>query len=157
MAKLVDLDGEWAAAIGRAFVAFGEIEYITVVCLDQLPRDRIQRSTKSFRLGQRIDLLVEIIDDYKGQAYKDLVSKLLEAKELAKTRNIIAHNPLVFNFYEDRNGELSKREAIAHLHSDKCLDLDDVKRFASESEILVSELYRASFEAIQDRRAQAGE
>ena len=156
MAKITDLKGEWAAAIGQAFVAFGSIEHVTVVCLRELPRDRIQRTTRSFRLGQRISLLVELLEGYDGAPYKELSTNLLRAKELSETRNLIAHNPLVMDFFRRQDGSMFTREVIAHLHQDKHITLEQLQQFASESETLASELYRCSSAVFQAHRQPAG-
>jgi hypothetical protein len=156
LVQLTDLKGEWAAAIGKAFVAFGSIEHVTVVCLRELPRDRIQRTTRSFRLGQRISLLVELLEGYDGDLYKELSAKLQRAKDLAETRNIIAHNPLVMDFFRRQDGSMFTREVIAHLHQDKHITLEQLQQFASESEALASELYRCSSAVFQAHRQPAG-
>ena len=156
MAKITDLKGEWASAIGKAFVAFGSIEHVTVVCLKELPKDRIQRTTKSFRLGQRIALLVELLEAHDGALYRELSAKLKRAKELAETRNLIAHNPLVMDFFQRQDGSMFTREVIAHLHQDKHITLNELEEFASESETLASDLYRISSAVFQVHRQPAG-
>ena len=156
MSKIVDLKSEWAAAIGQAFVAFGSIEHVAVVCLRELPRDWIQRTTKSFRFGQRIALLVELLEAYDGAAYKELSVKLQRAKELAETRNLIAHNPLVMDIFQRRDGSMFSREVIAHMHQDKHITLVELQAFASEAETLASDLYRCSSAVFQAHRQPAG-
>lgn len=155
LAKLVDPNGAWSKAIGKAFIAFGYIENITVVCLRELPNDRIQRTTKSFRLSQRIALLVEILEVYEGAAYKDLSAKLLRVKELAETRNLIAHNPLVMDFFQREDGALFTSERIAHLHQNKHITLAELQQFSSEAEALASDLYRCSSAVFQVHRRSA--
>lgn len=144
MAKIVDPEGAWAAAIGKAFVAFGAIEHVTVACLREIPRDRIQRSTRSFRLGQRIDLLVELLEAHDGESFKKLAAELIRAKEMAKTRNLIAHNPLVLEVYEWGDGSRFHRQVIASLSSDVRITLEDLTTFARDSEGLASSLYELS-------------
>lgn len=150
MAKLVDLSGKWAAAIGRAFVAFGSIEHTTVVCLEQLPRDKTPRFTASLRLGQRIDLLVEILESRDGSEFSALSMLLSKAKELAKTRNLIAHNPLVLEFFEDDNGDYHFKEHIAAIHKiGHKISLSEVEEFAVRSEDLASNLISSSINAFK--------
>lgn len=146
MTKIVDLKGEWAAAIGKAFVAFGSIEAITVGCLSAIPIDRIQKSTKSFRLNQRIELLQELLEAHSGDAYSLLSKKLAVAKALAHKRNLIAHNPLALEFYQDQQGELSHTEIIASLHTDARMTLDELRAFADEAEKLAEDLAGAAID-----------
>ncbi len=98
MTTIVDLKNEWAVAIGKAFVAFGSIEAITVGCLSAIPIDRIQKSTKSFRLNQRIELIQEVLEAHRDDAFSLLSKKLAAAKAIARKRNLIAHNPLALEF-----------------------------------------------------------
>lgn len=156
MSKLVDLNSEWAAAIGKAFVAFGAIEHVTFICLRELPRDRIQRSIKSFRLGHRISLLLELLEAKDGAPYTNLSAKLARANELAKIRNLIAHNPLVMDVFQLRDGTLFTREFISHIHEDKHITLAEVQEFASEAEALAADLYHCSLEVFREHGKSSG-
>jgi hypothetical protein len=156
LVKLEDWSGDWAAAIGKAFVAFGGIEHVTVACLRTLPKDNLQKSTKSFRLGQRIDLLIEILEPYEKEPYKVLSKHLDRAKALAETRNLIAHNPLVLEFYERPDGSIYHEQVIAAMHKDKKVTLQELQAFADECEALVTELYAASSEVFRLHRSKSG-
>jgi hypothetical protein len=139
--KLVDLNGKWAAAIGQSFVAFGSIEHLTVTCLQEIPKDRIQKSVGSFRLGQRIDLILELLEAHPGPVFTHLATKLSRAKELLATRNLIAHNPLVLGILHS-NGGFTHREAIVSLRGgNRRIELKELQAFAAECEQLASELY----------------
>ncbi|MFT3763677.1 MAG: hypothetical protein QM761_13935 [Pseudoxanthomonas sp.] len=141
MVKLVDLNGQWAAAIGQSFVAFGSIEHLTVICLQEIPKDRIQKSVSSFKLGQRIDLVRELLEAHPGEAYENLAMKLARAKELLVTRNLIAHNPLVLGILHS-DGGFTHREAIVSLRDGKRrIELPELQAFAAECEQLASELH----------------
>lgn len=144
MAKITDLNGEWASAIGQAFVAFGSIEHVTIACLKEIPKDRIQRSTKMFKLTQRIDLILELLESHSGEEFTHLIEKLNTAKELARVRNLIAHNPLFFEVYEKADGEIFQREVIVSLQNEKKITLPELQEFSAKAEALASELYFAS-------------
>ena len=115
MAKLVDLSGKWAEAIGQAFVAFGSFEHVTVACLEQIPLDSIARSTAKLGLAHRIELINEILSAYQGEIFAELAAKLEEARNMTPTRNLIAHNPLVMDFYQRADGTIFHREVITEL------------------------------------------
>jgi len=150
LAKLVDSKGEWAAAIGRTFVAFGSIEHVTVVCLREIPKDSIQRSTSSFRLTSRIDLLLELLETHSGDIFERLAEKLTLAKSMAGTRNLIAHNPLVLDFYEHADGSYSHKESIVSLRKERHrITLPELQDFAARSEKLASDLYGCASAAFQ--------
>lgn len=141
MVKLVDLNGQWAAAIGQSFVAFGSIEHLTVICLQEIPKDRIQKSVSSFKLGQRIDLVRELLEAHPGEAYEKLAAKLARAKELLVTRNLIAHNPLVLGILHS-DGGFTHREAIVSMRDGKRrIELPELQAFSAECEQLASELH----------------
>lgn len=144
MVKLVDLTGNWAAAIGQAFVAFGSIEHVTVVCLKQIPLDLIARSTAKPGLKHRIELITEILSGYQGEMFVDLAAKLKEAGSMAETRNLIAHNPLVLDFYQRADGAIFHREVIRALHKEKTITLEELQDFAQRAETLASDLYGAA-------------
>lgn len=145
MKEIRDLEGTrnaWATAIGQALVAFGDIEHVTVLCLRELPRDRIQRSVQSFRLGQRIDLLVEILEVNEHPFGKDLSVKLLRAKDLAKLRNIVAHSPLMMEIYQRGDGSIYARDVVSGFpKGGRRLSLKDVQQLAVDAAALASELY----------------
>jgi hypothetical protein len=149
LVKIVDTKGQWATAIGQAFVAFGSIEHVTVACLREIPRDRIQKSTKSFRLGQRIDLLVELLEAHDGDEFSDLSKALKQAKALAQTRNLIAHNPLVLEVYEWADGSIFHREVIASLQGEHRMTLPELQAFANEAETLSSDLFKKASAVFQ--------
>lgn len=154
MAKIVDLNGEWAAAIGRAFIAFGGMEWMTVVCLREVPVDRIQRSTKTFSLSQRIELIQELLEVHDGEVFKLLSDRLSAVKALAQKRNFIAHNPLVFDFYRSLDGELSHSQVIASMHKGHRMTLPELQTFADEAEKLASDLTGTGLEAIRTLHTQ---
>ena len=156
MAHLGDLKGEWASAIGRALIAFGSIEHVTVTCLRQIPRDRIQRSTSSFNLAPRIDLLLEILEAHPELPCIELSEQLRTAKSMAKTCNLIAHNPLTFEFYERENGDYLFNEVIVSLHKTGTkISLVQVQAFAAQAEQLASEMFGTSGRVFAALRAKA--
>ena len=157
MARLVDRQGHWAAAIGKAFVAFGSIEHTTVVCLRQIPKDQIQRFAKSLKLAARIDLLLELLEPYSHPECAELSDKLRQVKTLAQTRNLIAHNPLVLEFYEDNSGGYAFAESIAAIHKEgHKISLSETQKFAADADNMASELIGASMKAFQALGVTAG-
>ncbi|MCZ2078447.1 MAG: hypothetical protein LC130_26040 [Bryobacterales bacterium] len=141
MVKLVDLNGQWAAAIGQSFVAFGSIEHLTVICLQEIPKDRIQKSVSSFKLGQRIDLVRELLEAHPGEAFEKLSVKLARAKELLVTRNLIAHNPLVLGILHSDGGFTHKEAIVSLRDGTRRIELRELQAFAKECEQLASELH----------------
>lgn len=144
MAKITDLKGEWAVAVGRAMIAFGSIEHVTVVCLRNIPRDPLHKSTAALSLVPRVELLLEILAARPGKVFSELANGLSRIKPLAKIRNLIAHNPLVLQVFEAENGDYGFKELIVALHKEQSISLPQLQKFADEAEQLAAELLQCS-------------
>ena len=150
LASIVDPKGEWSAAIGAAFVAFGSIEHTTVVCLREIPKDSIGRFSKALRLAARVDLLLELLEPHSQSECVALSEKLREVKVLAKTRNLIAHNPLVLQIHEDGKGNRRFGSAITAIHKEgHLISLPEAQEFATACDKLASELVGVSINAFK--------
>jgi hypothetical protein len=150
VSSIVDPKGEWAAAIGAAFVAFGSIEHTTVVCLREIPADSIWRFSKSLNLVPRVDLLLELLEPYRHQECLTLAEKLRRVKELAHTRNLIAHNPLVLQMHEDGQGNRIFGSAITAIRKEgHLISLPEAQEFATTCEELAFELVGVSINAFK--------
>ena len=148
VADIVDPKGEWAKAIGSAFVAFGSIEHTTIVCLREIPSDSIWRFSKGLKLVQRVDLLLELLEPYQHQECRALAEKLRQVKDLARTRNLIAHNPLVLQIHEDGQGNRILGSAITAIHKEgQLISLPEAERFAATCEELAFDLFGVSIKA----------
>lgn len=141
MARLTH-SGLWAEPVGKSILAFGGIEHVVVVALREIPTDRIQKSAIRMQLAAKVDLLLEILEGYAGAEYIELATALKDVKELAKTRNIIAHNPLVLEFYEIDEGNFLTNEVIAVIHKEgHKLSLTDLNDFVGKAEALLDRLH----------------
>jgi hypothetical protein len=149
----------WSLEIGKVFLAFGDVEYLTRCCLNVLPRDRIFDTTCNLRLAQRIDLILEILASRTDGERSNLRKLFLRAKALNEKRNFLAHNPLVFEFYEHSDGNHIVMETIVSLKKpDKKMSLDEVKEFSREADELVAEMYLSAsiaFKELKDKSSDA--
>ena len=145
LAKIVDTNGYWAEAIGKGFVAFGSIEHTVVVCLRTIQKDSIPKFSKSLKLRQRIELLLELLEPHVQPECLDLAEKLRLAKTLSETRNLIAHNPLVLEIYEDGKGGYAFGESISAIHKvGHKITLAETQDFAEKSEQLARDFISVS-------------
>jgi hypothetical protein len=136
----------WVALIGRLILAFGDIENITYLALLQLPKDSIFESTSKLGLGARIDLILEILNGQEklsNNLKASFSDKLLAAKKLAETRNIVSHSPLMLSIYQHPtedwiHTELSLGNAK---NKDKALTLEKLSAFTDQAEALAKDLY----------------
>jgi hypothetical protein len=153
MVKLVDLSHQWAIEIGRVFIAFGSIEYITHECLRTVPRDAIYEATNKMLLAPRIDLLLALLASLREAKAIRLALLLRRAKELAEHRNLIAHNPLGLDLYVTEEGEKTVRESIRSLRNkDKVLTFAQLVELRAQCESLVTELFDAQAGLLEELR-----
>lgn len=140
--KLTNMSGMWSEPIGRAFLAFGSIEHAVLIGLREIPRDKLQRTVVRMPLASRIELLIEIIESRSETPYFVFATALKKAKELAKIRNILAHNPLVLEVYETGDGNFLTTEVIAAMHNEKHrMSFTELSEFVREAEGLAEQLY----------------
>ncbi len=144
MSKLVDLDHKWAKEIGRVFISFGSIEHVTMECLKQIPKDNIFDITRHFKLGQRIDLILQLLEPYKEKQIVEFKELLKKAKSLAAERNLLAHNPLMLNVYGNEEGEFKLEEKITSMKNEKKhMSFNALQKLANETEALTSSIHKA--------------
>jgi hypothetical protein len=135
---------EWRAVIGKAIVCFGELELITYKCLAHIPTDKISETSSRLQFARRVDLIVEILEGRNPlpKVVSDFVAMLKRAKELAKTRNDVAHNPVMLNmFVHKTSGDVMLEHSIATVRGERFIDLPAAKEFAAEVEDLASSMW----------------
>ncbi|MEE1948526.1 hypothetical protein V0R48_06040 [Pseudomonas alcaligenes] len=158
MAQLVDPKHEWAGEIGRIVIAFGNIEHITMLCLNQLPNDPIYPATSHLNLAPRLELLVAVLRGSTDIAAEKLGQLLTEAKALAEERNLVVHNPLVLDVYQDSDGGYKFEHTIQSLRRvEKRLALRDLESIRERAERLATDLYEVASPMLERRyRAVTG-
>jgi hypothetical protein len=135
---------QWKICVGTAMLGFGEIELITLKCLEYFPKDNIYKFASSLTLGRRIDLLMGILMERRNETEIENIFQMLgRAKKLAEFRNLLAHNPLMANVFEHKHtGDLEIKMLISAIRSGKnAVDLEDVKELSDEVESLASQLW----------------
>lgn len=127
---------EWQVLVGRFILAFGDIELLTY----RIWHDRFsERPPQRFgaRTNKIIAHLVETV-----QTDQALLALLTEARELAKKRNVIAHNPVqVQVFQHTATGELYMENAIQCTKTHTFIDDLELMELSSRAESIVSKLY----------------
>ena len=138
-------NSEWQVLIGKAILFFGEIELISMKCLSHIPHDSIGKSAVRLEFGRRVDLLLEILEgrESPSAALQGLIDGFKSAKGLAKTRNQIAHNPVMLDLYvnetmDDHYVERSIRSARGGAEPFR---LEDLKEFSAYVENLAAALW----------------
>ena len=102
MDSLVD-PAPWVPLIGRLFIAFGGIEGTTHACIREWAGETIHRNVARSRLSARLALAADLAESRNASetVKQEFKASLLQARDLAKHRNRIAHNPLCLVLLQD--------------------------------------------------------
>lgn len=145
-----DPSAEWEELIGRSFLRFADIEYISVMCLSLIPTDKISDAASQLSFARRASLLIEILEarDNRDRHTEGLLDGLRRAKALTKTRNLIAHNPMVLNLYfnEDRTAHDVEHTIASRRGKGRKIDLAELKEFAADVENVSTLLWQSYIE-----------
>ncbi len=123
---------KWAEYIGKTILCFGDIEFITFECLINFSQDNIFKSTSNLSLNPRIGLIINIVENrFDKEVCAKFISLLNEVIKQAQKRNLIAHNPLNLDIYEDEIGDISEfKEVIYSLRNyDTKVSFDELISF----------------------------
>jgi hypothetical protein len=145
-------DAEWQALVGKAILRFGDIESISLRCLAHIPTDKIAESAARLEFSRRVDILIEIMEGRPAltPTFAALLNGFKRAKVLAKTRNLIAHNPVMLDIYVNPlTDDIYTEHTIASARSTgQTLNLEQLKEFAAEVEDLSSTLWLHFMQAV---------
>ena len=122
----------WAPLIGRLFIAFGYIEKTTHDCICEWAGETIYKYVARFRFSDRLDLAADLAEsrDATQTVKQQFKEALLKARELAKHRNLLAHNPLCLVFLQDG----TDLEAIANIDGDRHMSLGELEELVHAAE-----------------------
>lgn len=127
-------------------MAFGSIEWITVMCLTHLPVDPVGKTASKLPLAKRVELLVEILAPRADSISTGLLPLLAQIKPLSKIRNQVAHEPLVLSiFYSEATKEFRHGEVIGMTKEGKGgLSFEEVVAWHDQCENLASKLWEVA-------------
>ena len=145
-----DPPAEWEKLIGNSILRFGDIEYISVMCLSLIPTDKIADAASELSFSRRASILIEILEarDNRDQHTEGLLDGFRRAKALTKTRNLIAHNPMVLELYfnKDRTAYDVEHKVASRRGKGRTIDLAELKKFAADVEEVSTLLWRSYIE-----------
>lgn len=121
---------------------FGLIEFATLHAAEILPHETILQSATKLQFKSRTELLIEILNGRrkKGEAVTRLIRLLKQAINLAETRNIIAHNPLLIEVSYDKGTCNQTPKICKYLNREKKVTKQELIDFCSRAESLAEEL-----------------
>jgi hypothetical protein len=150
-------EAEWRELIGRAITCFGEIEFVSIKCLAFIPQDQISVSVGALDFARRVDIMIELLEGRPNldPDLRGLLRGFIRAKSLAKTRNLIAHNPLMFDIYvnDDASKVLLGQSITSTRSGAKQIKLDQLRIFADEVESLAGQLW-GRFAKVERRKVE---
>lgn len=140
MVKLVE-STNWAPLIGRLFIAFGSIERTTHECIREWAGDTIHKHFSGNTLSRRINLAIDLTESQQAteSTKSAFIGSLRLAKELLRTRNLVAHNPLCLVLLQDSLDD-PFIEAIAHCTKKDYLSLHNLVEIVQKVEQCSDEL-----------------
>lgn len=130
MARFID-HKPWVPVIGEFMVAFGSIESSVNELLRNVCSEAVMKVVITLQLSARIKLLKEALVDWKylSDPNKEVLRlNLDEVVGLSRTRNLIAHNPLVFSAFQDEDGEPNGRFNIWSEQTEKTISLPELQK-----------------------------
>jgi hypothetical protein len=143
--KYEEFVDRWAKEIGRFILAFGSIEYTTYMALQTFPRDPIGDPTSKLQLGDRIELLLAILEVRMDANSPRFCALLREVKGLIDGRNLVAHNSVGLDIYV--NYDESDFDVVESIRSpkrpDKHLRIEKLVENRKRAEQLARDLHQA--------------
>lgn len=134
---------KWSEHLGRGILACCHLEYLTYQLLVQLPAEPIA-NLYELDFCYRAQKAIKIVKSHSMDSDKrdELIQLLEEVIELSKTRNLIIHNPLMLNIYENEEGQLIRMLEISkHWEPDQKIDLPGLQRFADRADLISKRLF----------------
>ncbi|MDE1943708.1 MAG: hypothetical protein KGI47_11275 [Betaproteobacteria bacterium] len=145
-------DLEWQALVGKAILRFGDIELISLSCLAHIPTDKIAESAARLEFSRRADILIEILEGRSGitPPLAALLVGFKRAKVLTRTRNLIAHNPVMLDIYVNPHTDdvYTERTIASARSTGLTLNLEQLREFAADVEELSSSLWLNFMQAV---------
>lgn len=136
---------EWALLVGTAIVRFGEIELISLKCFAFFSPEDSALSVAKLNFVPRAEKLIKVLQAQEcvTRDIQELISAFTLAIKLAKTRNLIAHNPVILDLYvnEDETEAAAERWIRSARTDLETLDLAGLKEFVDEVDDLAAELW----------------
>ncbi len=136
---LETLTAELAQALGEAVWAFSMVEKLTYRYLKALSSEPLHVLMADQPFASRIRLIRHLVDRLKGQEdTKAIATQCLDtAEKLARTRNMLAHNP--WSIWVDLDTAEFMTEIQKITDENKTLDLAEVRDFRDAARGLASD------------------
>lgn len=141
MVSLIDPE-PWAPLIGRLFIAFGYIEKATHACIREWAGETIHKHVARFPLATRLALAADLAEsrDSSESLKREFKAALSQARDLAKDRNLVAHNPLCLVLLQDGVDPCLIEAIASNTSEDKHMSLRELEEIVEAAERCSDEL-----------------
>src|SRR5690554_2245737 len=132
-----DPDRRWATEVGRFMLAFRDIEHTTIACLSGIPTESLGENSVKMAHGLRLEVLLAVLESKSLPEYWRLATVVEELRSFLGNRNLVAHNPVLFSFYQ-KAGEcvVVQPELSSTRNRNKRLTFPQLVELACEAERL---------------------
>ncbi len=129
--------GEWEALIGKVILCFGDLERILSVFLREAgvepSRHLASRVDQALKVSKSLQQSTHVVE------FSDCCKRL---STFISFRNMLAHNPLMLEVWEDQDGQLIAGELrVGDDRSEQNIDLPALREVAADIEDLASDMW----------------
>lgn len=122
---------QWAPVVGNFIIEFGHIELALkeVVRLSCLPSQF--EMLRSLNFNKTAGLAEAALKNWNAESFQNIEEIFLNVNDIAKRRNIVAHNGFSIAVYDSKDGDGTHYEvgmSPAHKASDIFLQMKDLER-----------------------------
>ena len=137
-------ENEWRYQIGELMVRFAEIESYVAGCLISLPEKNLfeEHKDKSFKRKCGAAKIEIEKSEIRSKTKDKLVSSINDAIELAKTRNLVAHNPINLSLQSIFENKM-RYEIVSYRNTDETISLENLKQVNIKVQACSTELGNA--------------
>ena len=121
---------QWAPVVGNFIIEFGHIESAVkeVIRLSVSPSQF--EVLRSLNFSKQADLARAALKDWNAESFQSIEDAFSKINDIAKRRNIVAHNGFSISVYESKDGEGMRYEVgmtTAYKAKDIFLQIKDLK------------------------------
>jgi len=134
---------QWQLAVGRFLLSFGEVESVISSLIVDLPSERIFESVGFSRLSSRIRLVRQILSQrgLPDELVSRLDAVLAEVSSLSKDRNVVAHNPLYWSFFDSAGNAKVEINIFPFLKPEKRISLARLQTLGAMADSLSERIH----------------
>ena len=140
----------WRYEVGRLILAFGEIEFGICQCLVHIPATNQWEALKNEDLKVKANAAIEHTQasNLASSTKQRLIHALNSAMQMAKDRNLIAHNPLHLGIFTSEAGGVDFRLQVFSLRNPSIImTIDQLSAVAERATAVALELIVLAGEA----------